>query len=90
MPIERSIDPLPSRSDGSLTITEHQRAVVAGDNLWSMAAETLADAGERNPTCEEIAGYWSLVVAANRVQSGNPNLIAVGETITLPAYELTS
>ncbi len=75
---------------GSRVISSHEVMVDEGDNLWSLASETLTLNGLAAPTCEQIAAYWRLVVAANQVWSGNPDLIVVGETITMPTFELSS
>ena len=73
-----------------IAIAEHHVMVAEGDNLWSMTAATLEAHGITNPTCQQVADYWSRVVSANTVESGNPNLIVVGEAITMPAHELPS
>lgn len=70
-------------------ITEHQVIVDEGDNLWSLAAETLTLSSVGEPTCQQISEYWRLVVAVNQVRSGNPDLIVEGETVTMPSFELT-
>lgn len=69
-------------------IDDHQVIVSEGDNLWALSAETLIVNGVPSPSNGQIAEYWRLVVAANQVQSGNPNLIAIGEAITMPAFDL--
>ena len=69
-------------------IQSHQVVVNDGDNLWSLTAEALTAHGVEAPTTPHIAEYWRLVVAANQVRSGNPDLIVAGEAITMPAFEL--
>lgn len=69
-------------------VADHQLMVSEGDNLWSLSADTLTMNGVESPTTGQIAEYWRLVVAANQVRSGNPNLIAIGEAITMPAFDL--
>jgi hypothetical protein len=60
--------------------------VVAGDNLWRIAASRLAAALGRAPSDAEIVPYWQRVVEANRatLRSGDPNLIHPGEIVALP------
>jgi LysM repeat protein len=63
--------------------------VVAGDNLWSIAEETLgASTGEPLNQLGDarIAAYWTAVVRVNRphLRSGNPSLIYPGESVSLP------
>jgi hypothetical protein len=60
--------------------------VLAGDNLWSIARGALAAGTNRTPSDEEVARYWRAVIDANRttLRSGDPNVIFVGETVTLP------
>ncbi|MET1000407.1 MAG: hypothetical protein ABWZ15_01240 [Acidimicrobiia bacterium] len=60
--------------------------VVAGENLWSIAAAELAGHGETSERA--VAAYWRTVVEANRaaLRSGNPNLIFPGEVIALPPH----
>lgn len=71
-----------------LQIADHQVVASEGDNLWSLSADTLTVSGVESPTTGQIAEYWRLVVAANQVRSGNPNLIAIGEAITMPAFDM--
>jgi len=87
-------DPSPSETDPEEafhkgTIELHQVVVSEGDNLWSLTADALVVHGVEAPSCGQIAEYWRLVVAANRVQSGNPDLLGVGETVTMPAIDLS-
>jgi hypothetical protein len=57
--------------------------VVAGDNLWSIAA---AHVGATRAA--DVAPYWRRVVDANRttLRSGDPNLILPGELVVLPPF----
>ncbi len=61
-------------------------AVVAGDHLWSIAADHLRAVVGRSVTDDEIGQYWVRVMDANRdsIQSGDPDLIYPNEQITLP------
>jgi nucleoid-associated protein YgaU len=60
--------------------------VVAGDNLWRIAADHLSALGNARPDDHTVASYWRLVIAANRatLRSGDPNLIYPGEIVLLP------
>lgn len=57
--------------------------VVAGDNLWAIAAADLA--APASPA--EIHARWRAVIEANRhrLRSGDPDLIFPGERILLPS-----
>ncbi|MCP5025180.1 MAG: hypothetical protein GY929_02740 [Actinomycetia bacterium] len=71
---------------GDLTLDYQTVTVSEGDNLWSLSEARLeADLG-RPATDGEIADYWRQVVDANQstLQSGDPDLIYPGESITLP------
>jgi hypothetical protein len=59
-----------------------EHVVVAGDNLWTVAAAQLA--GDARP--REVDAYWRRLIAANldTLRSGDPNLIYQGERLTLP------
>jgi nucleoid-associated protein YgaU len=63
--------------------------VQAGDNLWTIARDRLADATGRDADAlpePEVARYWLEVVQANRagLRSGDPDLIYPGELVRLP------
>lgn len=61
--------------------------VAAGDHLWSIAERTITTEGSA-PTQDEISAYWLEVIAANHealVDPGCPDLIFIGQVITLPA-----
>ena len=60
--------------------------VAAGDNLWTIAERTLADAQGRQPSAAEICGYWQELIDRNhdRLRSGDPDLIYPGELLELP------
>lgn len=62
--------------------------VEAGDNLWYMAEEQLADDLERPPAPAEVASYWNEVIETNQdrfVEPGNPSLILPGQVLVMPA-----
>jgi hypothetical protein len=63
--------------------------VVAGDNLWEVAARQVAARAGRHReelADAEIAPYWVRVCDANRahLQSSDPNVIHPGERVVLP------
>ena len=60
--------------------------VASGDSFWSIAAETVTQAGEA-PTDRLVIGYWRRVVEANRgrlLDPGNPDLLVPGQELVLP------
>jgi hypothetical protein len=66
-----------------------RHVVVAGDNLWTIAAAEVARTTGRSTselTDREIASYWVELVTAARpgLRSGNPNLVYPGEVVPLP------
>jgi hypothetical protein len=73
------------------TPVQASHAVVAGENLWTIARDHLAKArsGADEPTTREVAAYWLRVVEANRnhLRSGDPDLIYPGERTVLPPVE---
>lgn len=86
-------DPGPEdRNDTSAESLESQQPdstheVVAGDNLWTMAEQSLTAAWDRAPSTAETAGYWRQLIDRNAdgLRSGDPDLIHPGEVIHLPA-----
>jgi nucleoid-associated protein YgaU len=63
--------------------------VAPGESLWTIAQNHLEQAavgGAGEPTTDEVTAYWERVKAANqgRLQSGDPDVIEVGEPIILP------
>ncbi len=70
-----------------LNTQEHK--VIAGDNLWTIARQALADSSNRNTkdlSEAEIRDYWLKVIDENRskLRSGDPHWIFPGEVISLP------
>ena len=59
-----------------------QRAISEGESLWQIAADELGGADNA-----AIAAYVEAIVAANGDQISNPDLIAEGAELTLPAPE---
>ncbi len=61
--------------------------VSAGDHLWSIAAETLADHRGHAPADEEILTYWVSLIEANRGELVDPDdadLLIPGQVLHLP------
>lgn len=68
---------------------EVEVVVVAGDNLWELAARHLASTSARarvDVGDAEVAPYWGRVCDANRdrLASRDPNLVYPGERVLLP------
>lgn len=64
---------------------DHVHTVVAGDNLWTIAAAELSRQTGRTAEAD-IRDYWLQVIDANRSRllSGDPYLIYPGESILCP------
>ncbi|HEU5082127.1 MAG TPA: hypothetical protein VFU14_02215 [Acidimicrobiales bacterium] len=82
--------PIPATRPGTVTAPAAPATwtVVAGESLWSIAEELLADAWGRPATDPEIAPYWQHLVAANRgrlVDPADPDLIHPGQVLEVPA-----
>jgi LysM domain len=76
----------PARATRDPTAASPSWTVEAGDSFWSIAAETLVEAGEA-PTDRRVIGYWRRVVEANRgrlLDPGNPDLLVPGQELVLP------
>ncbi len=79
--------PTGSGRPGSQAPGSFEYVVVPGDHLWGIAERHLAAKVGTVPRKQDVADYWSRVIAGNRarLRSGNPNLIFPGEVIVLPA-----
>lgn len=61
--------------------------VAAGESLWSIAEELLADAWGRTPSDAETDPFWRALVERNRgrlVDPADPDLIHPGQVLELP------
>ncbi len=81
--------PLPSAPPPLPPAAHDEIVVVAGDNLWELAARHLALTSARTRaevSDAEIAPYWARVCDTNRdrLVSGDPNLVFPGERVVLP------
>jgi hypothetical protein len=81
--------PIPLRLPGAPPGAPTSVVVEAGDNLWTIAADALARATDRDRAAiddAEIASYWRAVCDANAatVRSGSLDVIVPGEVIALP------
>jgi hypothetical protein len=85
--------PAPEPETEVAGVQEHR--VVAGDNLWTISRDALAEATNRSAgdlTDAEIRDYWLTVIEANRdsIRSGDPHWIFPGEVISLPEINTAS
>ena len=83
-PLEVGVDPHPLVAP-IVTQTPTDHVVAEGDSLWSIAEAHLL-ASDPEASASDVANYWRMLVAENApsLKSGEPNLIYVGETLTLP------
>jgi hypothetical protein len=61
--------------------------VVAGDNLWSIAAAHLTEVQGERPTQRQVTPYWRALIEANRDRlpdPSNPDLLFPGVHLVLP------
>lgn len=82
-------DPAPATPETPPPAQEGTHKVVPGDNLWTIARDTLAKASNRDKGAiseAEIRTYWLKVIEANKgnIRSGDPHWIFPGEVINLP------
>jgi LysM domain len=76
--------PAPAARDPAATASSW--TVGAGDSFWSIAADTLAQAGKA-ASDRRVIGYWRRLVEANRgrlLDPGNPDLLVPGQELVLP------
>ena len=82
-PTMRRLDP-PGQPGGASS----EVVIGAGDHLWSVAERALATAWGRPPADDEVAPFWEQVVDVNHARladPGNPDLLFVGQVVTVPA-----
>ncbi len=76
----------------SEVLGEQTRRVAAGDNLWTISRDAVANASGRSVsdvTESEIRTYWLKVIDANRgnLRSQDPHWVFPGEVINLPPFQ---
>lgn len=62
-------------------------AVEPGDSFWRIARVHLERTSGRAPATREVVPYWRALIDTNRdelVDPANPDLLLVGQTLTLP------
>ncbi|GIU88137.1 MAG: hypothetical protein KatS3mg009_2652 [Acidimicrobiia bacterium] len=80
---------MPGAPAGGRPDAARHHVVVAGDNLWRIAAAEVARVtGAARAPDAAVLPYWRAVVAANRatLRSGDPSLVYPGEVVTLPPH----
>lgn len=78
---------VPPTGDVGEIVASLETQIEAGDHLWKLAEDTLADAWDRPPTDQETDPYWRHLINDNRnrlVDPANPDLIHPGQTFHLP------
>lgn len=82
VPEPSGADTRAAASFAAALLDDAEHRVVAGESMWTIAAAT---AGSEAPE-SEVAEYWAAVRDANadRVSSGDPDLIYPGELLTMP------
>ena len=81
-PVAPAVPSTPTTMTGGLWV------VRPGDDLWSIAAQTIQLRLGRQPDRAEIAAYWLEVIATNRnrlPRPDDPSLLYPGDLIELPA-----
>lgn len=59
--------------------------MVAGESLWSVARAQLGSDASVRDLAAQVDRLWA--VNAKRIRSGDPDLIDVGERLTLPSED---
>lgn len=72
----------------STPVVDETWEVAAGDHLWMIAEEVLAESTGSTPDEADVADYWWVLIEANRarlVAPDNPDLLFPGQVLTIPA-----
>lgn len=85
-------DPARSSDDPTTTpvrdeVPEREHTVAPGEHLWSIAAQVVEEALERQPTDAEVSAYWQVLVEDNRERLANPDdpdLLFPDQVLRLP------
>jgi Domain of unknown function (DUF4397)/LysM domain len=80
---------VPTASTASATLpftssSSSSYSVKSGDNLWDISNGVLTSALGHPPTDQQVATYTTTLIAANKSQLTNPNLIYPGQSLVLP------
>jgi hypothetical protein len=76
--------PATSATPAALPFSSSSYSVKSGDNLWDISQGVLTSSLGHSPTDQQVATYTTALIAANRSQITNPNLIYPGQSLVLP------
>ena len=76
--------PPASAAPATLPFSSSTYVVKSGDNLWDISTGVLTSASGHPPTIQQVATYTTALIAANKSQINNPNLIYPGQSLVLP------
>jgi hypothetical protein len=84
---DAEVEPPVTDQDEPAAADDAVHRVEAGESLWSIARDALADRWDRAPSEAEVHDYWQELVEHNRAglaDPDNPDLIFPGDEIGLP------
>jgi hypothetical protein len=73
--------PAPS---AALPFSSSSYSVKGGDNLWDISTGVLSSSLGHPPTDQQVATYTTALIAANKSQLADPDLIYPGQSLVLP------
>jgi hypothetical protein len=79
-----SVTPAAPTTSAALPFNSSSYSVKSGDSLWDISATVLTSAMGHPPTNQQVATYLAALIAANKSQLPNPNLIYPGQSFVLP------
>ncbi len=83
-PATSTASPATSTTSAALPFSSTSYSVKRGDDLWDISTSVLTFASGHPPTNQQVATYMAALIAANKSQLTNPNLIYPGQSFVLP------